>query len=184
MLQPDAVAAYIEEYQHSVAADRQRSQKTRRALEKRVAEADRRVKRLPLAIADGGRQFDEIREMMTTLVSERDRYRRELADLDAEPAVALMPNLAERYRRSVADLSEALAGDMAEVQTAREALRGLVAAVIASPAQQGRGVALEVRGQFAAMVAIANDNSAPRGAGGCMITMVAGTGFEPVTFRL
>ena len=184
MLQPDAVAAYIEEYQHSVAADRQRSQKTRRALEKRVAEADRRVKRLTLAIADGGRQFDEIREMMTTLVSERDRYRHELADLDAEPAVALMPNLAERYRRSVADLSEALAGDMAEVQAAREALRGLVAAVIASPSQQGRGVALEVRGQFAAMVAIANDTSAPRGANGCMITVVAGTGFEPVTFRL
>ena len=107
-----------------------------------------------------------------------------VAAYDAEPAMALMPNLAERYRRSVADLSEALAGDMAEVQSAREALRCLVAAVIASPAQQGCGVALEVRGQFAAMVAIANDDSAPRGASGCMITLVAGTGFEPVTFRL
>ena len=86
-----------------------------------------------------------------------------------------MPHLAERYRCSVADLSEALVGDMAEVQAAREALRSLVAAVVTLPAQQGRGVALEVRGQFAAMVAIANDNSAPGGASVCMITLVAGT---------
>ncbi len=85
-----------------------------------------------------------------------------------------MLNLAERYRRGVAGLSEALAGGMAEAQTAREALRCLVAAVIASPAQEGRGVALEVRGQFAAMVAIANDGSAPGGASGCMLRWLRG----------
>jgi hypothetical protein len=184
MLQPEAVAAYIEEYQRDLATDHQRKQKERRSLEKKAAEADRRIARLTLAIADGGKRFEDIRSMLTAQVAERDRCRRELADVDAEPALVLMPNLAERYRKSIEDLSVALSGDLVEVQQAREALRQFVDAVIATPAAEGRGVALEVRGQLSAMLGLTNENSAPGGAAGLMRTVVAGTGFEPVTFRL
>ena len=63
-------------------------------------------------------------------------------------------------------------------------VRCLIHAVVATPATGGPGVALEVRGRLAAMVGVANDNGAPRGAMSVMKTGVAGAGFEPATFRL
>ena len=184
MLQPEAVAAYVEEYQRTLASQRQQQGKERRRLEKKAAEAERRVARLTLAIADGGKSFAEIRVMLSAQVAERDACQRALADLEAEPTLVMMPNLAERYRRSITDLAQALSGDAVEVEQARDALRCLIDAVVATPATEGRGVALEVRGRLAAMVGVANDNGAPRGAMSVMKTGVAGAGFEPATFRL
>ena len=184
MLQPEAVAAYVEVYQRSLAGQRQQQGKERRRLEKKAAEAERRVARLTLAIADGGKSFAEIRVMLSAQVAKRDACRRALIDHAAEPTLVMMPHLADRYRRSIANLAQALGGDAVEVEQARDTLRTLIDAVVATPAAEGRGVALEVRGRLAAMVDVANDNSAPRGAGGCMLKGVAGAGFEPATFRL
>jgi hypothetical protein len=86
-------------------------------------------------------------------------------------------NLAERYRHSIADLAQVLSGDAVEIEQARDALRCLIDAVVATPATEGRGVVLEVSARLAAMVGVANDNSAPGGAGGCMLEVVAGAGF-------
>ena len=98
---------------------------------------------------------------------------RALIDLKAEPTLVMMPDLADR--RSIWDLAKALSGDA--VEQAIEALRCLIDAVVATPATEGRGVALEVSGRLAAMVGVANANSAPWGAGGCMLEVVAGAGF-------
>jgi DNA invertase Pin-like site-specific DNA recombinase len=175
MLQPEAIAAYIKAYQQALQEDRQRKSKERRTLEKRLAEAERRVTRLTLALADGGKTFGDIRELLTNQVAERERGRRALADLDAENTLVLMPNLADRYRRSIDQLAQSLTGDEIEVQQAREALRALLDSVVATPAPEGRGVALEVRGQLSRMIGIANDNAAPEGGASCMISLVAGT---------
>jgi len=155
--------------QRTLASLRQQQGKERRRLEKKAAEAERRVARLTLAIADGGNSIAEIRVVLSAQVAERDACRRALADLEAEPTLVMMPNLAERYRRSISDLAQALSGDVVEIEQARDALRCLIHAVVATPATEGRGVLLEVRGRLAAMVGVANDNSARWGAGGCML---------------
>ena len=115
--------------------------------------------------------------MPSAQVAERDACRRALTNLAAEPTLVMMPNLAERYRRSISDLAQALSGDAVEIEQARDALRCLIDAVVATPAAEGRGVVLEVRTRLAAMVGVANENGAPRGAGGCMLQVVAGAGF-------
>ena len=107
----------------------------------------------------------------------------------ASPAPRLHPNLAEMYRRKVADLVAALEqDDAAEV---REMVRGLVERVTLFP--EGNGQRVEVRGELAAILALAQDakqlaravNGASSAAVLCeQIKVVAGRGFEPLTFRL
>jgi hypothetical protein len=46
---------------------------------------ERRVARLTLAIADGGKSFAETRVVLSAQVAERDACQRALADLEAEP---------------------------------------------------------------------------------------------------
>ena len=96
----------------TLASLRQQQGKERRRLEKKAAEGERRVARLTLV-------FAEIRFMLSAQIAERDACRRALTDLEAEPTLVMMPDLAERYRRSIADLAKALSGDA--VEQAREA---------------------------------------------------------------
>ena len=56
---------------------------------------------------------------------------------------------------------------------------------IVTPAEDRRGVALEVRGRLSEMMDFGHKKTAagyPEAVG--VVPMVAGTGFEPVTFRL
>ena len=122
------------------------------------------------------------------------------------PAEAMHPTFAEAYRRNMTRIAEALNGSGMKAGDARRALRSLVELVTAEPRSGGRGLALVVQGRLAQILHIANDRldagrdsrmrnvvaeagstakqrEAPEGAD-CMKRLVAGTGFEPVTFRL
>ena len=99
-------------------------------------------------------------------------------------APRLHPNLAALYRRKVADLHRAL--NAAETRAeAAEALRGLIDEIVLVP--EGGSLQLELRGDLAAILALAMDAQEPPRVGGLLpesITLVAGVGFEPTTFRL
>ena len=114
---------------------------------------------MTLAIADGAKDFAEIRTVLEDQVAVRERCRRELADLEAEPSLALMPNLAEGYRRSVAQLGEALKGETIEQEEARQALRALIDHMVAWPASDRGGVEVRQR-HLAQMVGFGNEKGA------------------------
>ena len=97
-----------------------------------------------------------------------------------------LTNLAETYRRKVAELVAALeAGDGAE---ARELVRGLVERVTLHP--EGDGQRVEVRGELAAILSLAQ--GAKRAGGGVgsvavlceQIKLVAGAGYHLYRTRL
>ena len=97
----------------------------------------------------------------------------------------LHPNLAEVYRQKVATLVDALASE--DGAEARELVRGLVDRITLYP--EGKSQRVEVRGELAAILALSQGAQSVRGAAAApdlamQIKMVAGTGFEPVTFRL
>ena len=101
------------------------------------------------------------------------------------PAPRLHPNLAEVYRAKVATLAESLSRD--DASEARELVRGLVERVTLIP--QGNAQRVEIRGELAAILGLAGAANGPGNAGSAavlseQVKMVAGTGFEPVTFRL
>jgi site-specific DNA recombinase len=78
-----------------------------------------------------------------------------------------------------------LEGD--DAAEARELLRSLVDSITLHPDEKGQHV--EVRGELAAILCLASGGAAIKAGGSTdvlavQIKMVAGTGFEPVTFRL
>ena len=102
------------------------------------------------------------------------------------PPPRLHPNLAEVYRRKVAGLAEALGSE--DGAEARELVRGLVDAIVLVP-EDGR-LRIEVRGALGAILRLVEGaGNAKRPGGGAealvqQIKLVAGIGFEPMTFRL
>jgi site-specific DNA recombinase len=101
------------------------------------------------------------------------------------PAPRLMPNLADLFREKVAALQEALMGEDAAV--AREQIRSLIDEVrlIPSPTDPSAPLAIEVRGQLAAILALGSGSSeVAASALASQFKLVAGAGFEPAAFRL
>ncbi len=125
--------------------------------------------------------------------------------LEAELAQAapevprLHPALPELCRAKVANLVSALDGD--DAAAARELVRGLIEYITLHPVADGYRV--EVRGELAAILALSGFAVSGNNASGTLcgsmhgkgpgvsagalsmqVKLVAGTGFEPVTFRL
>ncbi len=104
--------------------------------------------------------------------------------------MTLHPGLADIYARKVADLSAALDQDGTRAEAA-EVLRGLIEKITLRPdADAQNGHVIELHGELGAILALCgapdgtNGKTRTGGAGVVQVTLVAGTGFEPVTFRL
>ncbi len=71
-----------------------------------------------------------------------------------------------------------------------EAVRSLIARAVLHPAKNGQGVEVELMGEIAAMIDLALGRSASQISAGDRdlfsgsVKVVAGIGFEPMTFRL
>jgi len=95
--------------------------------------------------------------------------------------VRLHPALAETYRQKVDKLHQALTRDEERMEAAT-ILRGLIDEIRLIPKDGLLGIYLV--GNLATILAISTkQNPDPYGTG-VLPTLVAGTGFEPVTFRL
>jgi DNA invertase Pin-like site-specific DNA recombinase len=156
LLSPEAVAAYVREYHRAHMARAADGARERATLERKLAEAQRKVARLVDAVAAGGREFAEIRDLLAAARDERDACERRIAELEAMPVIALHPGLADQYRREVDALHEALAGHEAARLEAIPRLRALIHRVVVRPAEQGRGVSIEVEGRIDQVVDVAH----------------------------
>ncbi|MFO6447831.1 recombinase family protein [Erythrobacter sp. NE805] len=143
MLAPDVVEAYLEEYREEHTRRAREAVRERAQLERRAADADRKVANLIAALADGGSEFPEIRTALASAKAEAAAARQQLASLDALPAIALHPGLAQQYRKAIEQLHE----ELADEETRKEAaprLRKLIARIVVTPSEGKRGVELEV----------------------------------------
>ncbi len=136
------------------------------------------------AIADGMRA-PGLQQKLDELEGRRAVLETELAAAPGTP-IRLMPNLADVYREKVTVLHEALTG--ADGTEALEAVRGLIDQVVVRPAEAGTGLEVELIGEIAAMLRLAQGGLPSSGLDRVLFEsstkVVAGTGFEPVTFRL
>ena len=112
-------------------------------LERRLADAGRKVDDLADAIAAGDSAFKEVDAALANAKAEASDVRQQLASLDALPTIALHPGLAQQYRNAIEQLHE----ELADPETRKEAaprLRKLIARIVVTPSAGKRGVELEV----------------------------------------
>ncbi|WP_408886996.1 recombinase family protein [Limobrevibacterium gyesilva] len=194
LLAPELVEEFVRSFVAEVnAANRTRGQQRAR-LQQEHTKLGRQIRNLLELIKDGHGSPAMAREL-AGLESRQDQIVREIAGTGTpEPLPVLHPNLPELYRRKVDTLEEALR-DAATMAAAAEALRSLVDAILVYPGETRGEVRVELRGDLAAFLYLPepSDGAQTRTAasrkengrsGGVMGTLVAGTGFEPVTFRL
>ena len=93
------------------------------------------------------------------------------------------PNAAEIYRQKAAHIEEAL-NDAAPREEAAELLRGLLEEIRLAPIGDG-GLQIELFGELAAIMALGESAKTNRAVDQtARFSVVAGRGFEPLTFRL
>ena len=151
--------------------------RTRRKLESRIAEADRRMERLVEAIASGAATFEQVSTKMSAARDDRAMCREELAALQSESVIALHPKIADDYRREVRELDRLLDSDTPEIrEDVIPRLRSLFDSITIAPANVGRGVDIEITGRLTKMIELAT--GAPLGDLG-MLTLERVKGIEP-----
>jgi site-specific DNA recombinase len=96
-----------------------------------------------------------------------------------------MANIAEHYRRRVERLSATLAGSD-DAARASEAIRGLVERVTLLPGERRGEIRATLHGDLATIVEWTErrKNKTDTPGSGMSVSVVAGVGFEPTTFRL
>ncbi|WP_439598247.1 recombinase family protein [Falsiroseomonas sp.] len=184
MMDPDLFRDFIAEFTatwNRLQADASAGQDaTRTDLKRVVGQIEQAVDAIVAGMASPA-----LKGRLEELEARKVRMEAELAEAKA-PAPRLHPNLADLYRKRVGDLARILAAeDSAE---AREVVRGLVETIRLLP-EAGR-LRIEVRGELGAILRLAEaarNDKRPSISAGAFIEQIkgdAGTGFEPVTFRL
>ena len=149
-----------------------------------LTKVSQQLSKLVDALADGA-PVHAVRERMVDLEARKLRLARELEAAEA-PAPRLYPRLAEVYRERVSELIAELQAE--DSDGLRTRLRTLVDEIRLVPADGGLRV--EVRGALGGILRLASGDAPGQLAGAVpdmfdlQFKLDAGTGFEPVTFRL
>ena len=159
LLAPELVATFVAEYIAEVNLANWNATSRRSQLQTDLARVDRQIKTMVQTIADTGGSRSLVEELRT-LEHRQDGLRAEIAAAGTpEPLPALHPNLAQVYRQKVERLEQAL-HDPSVSAAAVEALRSLVDAIVVYPGERRGEVTLELRGDLAAFLHLADDGPA------------------------
>ena len=146
-----------------------------------LAEIPTKLKRLRSAIEEGG----DSRTLITgihELEAQENEIRNRLSRAPME--VNVHPNVAGIFRRKVEHLAEALQCPD-EFDEACATIRGLIDHVTLMPGSKRGDIAATLYGDLATIVAwTTQNNTAGATAPAMSVSVVAGVGFEPTTFRL
>ena len=153
------------------------------AAEREIERIEARRKKLVESIMDGV-PASEVRDELKANALRREALQAKVAAAD-EPPPLLHPEMARIYRTKVTELARALQQPESRVE-ATEALRGLVDAIVLTPAANGKELGIELRGNLAAMLGATVQRKRPSESDdlSLQVTLVAGAGFEPATFGL
>ena len=190
LLAPDLFEEFARSYQEECNRLARDAVAGRAALEGRLAQVERKVASIIRAVEDGLYQ-PVMKERMAALEGERLRL---VADIAAKPdttPVELHPNLPLLYRKKVEEL-EAVLADAELGAEAMGAIRAMITRIVLPPGEAG-GMEAVLEGDLAQILTICEsaERKNARRSGGrsgavpvSQVSVVAGAGCEPATFRL
>ncbi len=182
LLAPELIEEAMRAYERELADYRANAVRQRAQLERELADIEGRLDRQLDLYETNVITKEKLIERIDGLETRAAVIKRELAEAEAPTTYTLHPRAVDRYRELVGSLHAALADD--DALAAREAFRGLLDRVVFIP-MEGKGqFQLELHGRIAALLEPQKPKTPQTGLTACGVMVGAGTGFEPVTFRL
>ena len=182
LMQPEAYEEFIAEFNREANRLASSEDQEREHLGRDIEKVEGQIARLIEAIKSGV-PGEAVKDEITALEAHKTALTSKL-EIVPLPKPRLHPNLARIYRDKIENLIAALnSTDM--VSEAAEAIRSLITAVRLVPVHDQ--LEIELYGELAALLSLglANKHKHPRSNDpGVQVTLVAGVGFEPTTFRL
>ena len=189
LMAPERVQTFMAEMQQQIRTSRRDAAAKQAHLKKRLAETVKAITYM-VDMVEAGKAPPSICDRLYEREAEKARIEAELAAQPAdEGVVTMMPNLVEVYARKVASLADAL-NDPAIRPEAVELIRPLIDKIMMiRDAAAPDGIHMEVHGALAEILGLAAGEDLKRQhpgllGPGCQLSVVAGRGFEPLTFRL
>jgi hypothetical protein len=186
LMDPAYTELFCREYARHLNEARMERSAAKDGARSELAKVTRDLDRLVQAILDGV-PGSRVKDRMAELEARKPELEAVLTEAVEEP-VLLHPNLSQLYRQQVARLVEALNDEHHRTEAA-EIIRGLVDRIVLTPKEDNgqRALTVELRGALAGILSLATNGERPLQNSGLSvkeITLVAGAGFEPATFRL
>jgi site-specific DNA recombinase len=183
LLTPELAQVFVKEFTREVARLVSTRDEREQSIRTRLAELDIEIDNLSRNLLAG-----VVSKMLASMLAEREVERDALqgqlsADVSEEVKILPHPVLLRRFEQKIAGIREAL-NDSAVRSEAAETIRSLITRVTID-VEAGEVVA-DIEASASSLIDFAQNAENPlrRGVGGCSVAVVAGTGFEPVTFRL
>ena len=182
LMQPAAYQAFVDEFTHEYNAKANQSEALKVKLKADLQRTKSEIQKLIEAIK-AGVPGEALKNEMQSL---QDRQKKIEEDLSVAPLPAprLHPNLATIYKEKIANLVQALNNPNTLIE-ANTAIRQLIERVQLIPVNGE--LKIELYGELAALLKLGTepkDEHPQAESEGVQITLVAGVGFEPTTFRL
>jgi site-specific DNA recombinase len=183
LMDPELFKVFAEEFHREVNRLRIEAGAHITAAKDELQQISRKTAKLVNAISEGA-PAKALAAELQRLESREEELERLLAEQASPPPPLIHPAVADIYRRKVADLQSSL-NDPELAREAFEIIRSLIEAIILTP--EAGELQIELRGELASILALCSDSKKPAGfetERALQVSLVAGTGFEPVTFRL
>ena len=185
LMEPEAAAEAMRAY----AEETNRINRERRASgvsdRKELAKVEKKIAAMIAVIEDGGYvkgMVDRLRE----LEARQDELSQRLSAVPAD-LPDIHPNVADIYRRRVARLAEAL-NHPDDRDAAASAIRGLIERIVLTPGEKWAEMDAVLHGDLGTIIEWAGNGREKTKTDipmpGMSVSVVAGVGFEPTTFRL
>ena len=182
LMQPAAYRAFVDEFTREYNAKANQSDALKVRLKADLQRTKAEIQKLIEAIKVGV-PGDELKDEIQSLQDRQKKIYQNLSDMPP-PAPRLHPNLAAIYKDKVTNLIQALNNPKILIE-ANTAIRQLIERVKLIPVNGE--LKIELYGELSALLKLGTEpkNKHPQAKSeGVQITMVAGAGFEPATFRL
>jgi site-specific DNA recombinase len=189
LLHPDLIAEFIAAFHRESQSEQRASLASRIDAEQRLSKVNQQIDAIVTAIAEG-MYHASMKAKMDTLEAERASLSATLRALPCPEPVPIHPGIIDIYARKIADLAASLNEESTKAEAA-DILRSLIEKIILRPdPDAANGHTIELFGELAAILSLCGNGMGTNAkthascVGIGQLTMVAGTGFEPVTFRL
>jgi site-specific DNA recombinase len=185
LLHPTMLAQFVAEYQMEWNRLQNTIKSDRASYEAELKTVASNIDKIVEAITEG--MFHKsMKAKMDDLEARQVELTAKLAAMTDEEPILLHPSLAQVYGQKIHNLADSL-NDAETKPRAMELLRGLISEVRLHPDETASGNhSIELYGELASILALgdARNDEPRRVTGGVSVSMVAGVGFEPTTFRL